>query len=109
MHLFSYKAHAMGANTVSTIEMANQASASSNVPLPAAAIKLSTPFTADGDVDDSIKSQVSKPSWNLMITSGGDDQAICICNTKLRLKDSEVSEASFDPFLVYFINFTFGF
>lgn len=92
LHLFSYQAHAMGANAVSTIQLANQSTSTNTVPDPAVAVRSSSPFAETRDADAKMEPLVAGPSWHLMITSGGDDQAICICNTTLRLKDTEVSD-----------------
>lgn len=92
LYLFSYQAHAMGANAVSAIQLANQSSSTNTVPYPAAAERSSPPLAVTGDADAKMESLSTGPSWHLMITSGGDDQAICICNTTLRLKDIEVSD-----------------
>lgn len=92
LHLFSYQAHAMGANALSTIQLANQSTSTNTVPYPAVAMRTSPIFTVTGDSDAKMESLITGPSWHLMITSGGDDQAICICNTTLRLKDTEVSD-----------------
>jgi hypothetical protein len=92
LHLFSYQAHAMGANAVSTIQLTNQSSSTNTVPDPAATVRSSDPRTVTGDANAKIEPLTTGPSWHLMITSGGDDQAICICNTTLRLIDTEVGD-----------------
>ena len=109
LHLFSYKAHAMGANTVSTIELTNQSRSSRNVLSSSVAAVQSTvavPLNAEGDT--AVKNMLhthtnDPPSWSLMITSGGDDQAISVCNATLRLQNQEVNITSFfmtDSFLI---------
>ena len=117
LHLFSYKAHAMGANTVSTIELTDQSHSSSNVlssssnvlssssnvlssssnvlpsSVSATQATVAAPFNTEGDAAAENKSntRTSGPlSWHLMITSGGDDQAICVCNATLRLQNQKV-------------------
>lgn len=84
---------------MSTIQLTNQSTSTNTVPDPAVAVRSSSPpLTVTGDADADavadakIESLITGPSWHLMITSGGDDQAICICNTTLRLKDTKVSD-----------------
>ena len=96
LHLFSYKAHAMGANTVSTIILITQSTSSSNVLSSSVAATQSTvaaPFNTEGDAAAKSKLHThttGPPSWDLMITSGGDDQAICVCNATLCLQNQKV-------------------
>ena len=103
LHLFSYKAHAMGANTVSTIELTDQSHSSSNVlssssnvlpsSVSATQATVAAPFNTEGDAAAENKSNTRTTgplSWHLMITSGGDDQAICVCNATLRLQNQKV-------------------
>lgn len=94
----------MGANTVSTIELTNQSHSSRNVlssssndltsSVAATQSTAAVSFNVEGDA--ATKSKLHKhtngpPSWSLMITSGGDDQAICVCNATLRLQNQEVN------------------
>ena len=110
LHLFSYNAHAMGANTVSTIELTDQSHSSSNVlssssnvlssssnVLPSSVSEtqatVAAPFNTEGDAAAKNKLHThttGPPSWDLMITSGGDDQAICVCNATLCLQNQKV-------------------
>ena len=76
--LFTYKAHAMGANSISVVETTSLSTASTT----AAA-------TITAGKDDESKGLMSS-CWKFFITSGGDDQAITGCSATILMTLSQV-------------------
>ena len=78
--LFTYKAHAMGANSISVVETTSLSTASTTATAAA---------TITAGKDDESKGLMSS-CWNFFITSGGDDQAITGCSATILMTLSQV-------------------
>ena len=72
--LFTYKAHAMGANSISVVETTSLSTAST---------------TTTAGMDDHSQGPMSS-CWKFFITSGGDDQAITGCSATILMTLSQV-------------------
>jgi hypothetical protein len=99
-HLFSYTAHAMGANTLSMILRPailgplDPSSNSCNTTAPSPSLSsTSAPAPVGGSTGTGTGTRTGIKeglSWGVLIVSGGDDQAISICSATLSLALNEV-------------------